>query len=237
MFLPTIVKSPLSRPRLLDTLYPLVPHLQSAISSWPAASPTVSQSHCSSGGVNSSPQLVEVDSQQDLKQSVVGVWTRESPHNYDNNTHITEEFVCPSATKFVVEFDSRCVTERRYDYLEFTDVTGAKQKFDGKFNSEHWPRVGVAISMSPSTLSFLQTAEFPGPKLQFLFHSDGSNNEWGYLFTVSCFPASEGIYIIFPTVEGLWTSSSFTALAARPAALLGTFARTTHLCHSLYEDK
>lgn len=29
-----------------------------------------------------------------------------------------------------------------------------------------------------------QTAEFPGPKLQFMFHSDGSNNEWGYLFTV-----------------------------------------------------
>lgn len=32
---------------------------------------------------------------------------------------------------------------------------------------------------------YIQTAEFPGPKLQFAFHSDGSNNEWGYLFTVS----------------------------------------------------
>ncbi|CAI8006132.1 Zinc finger ZZ-type and EF-hand domain-containing protein 1 [Geodia barretti] len=155
VFLPTIVKSPLPRPRLLDTLYPLVPGLQSAISSSPTAS----------------PPLAGVDSVQDLKQSVVGVWTRESSHNYENNAHTTEEFVCPSATKFVVEFDSRCVTERRYDYLEFTDVTGAKQKFDGKFNSEHWPR----------------TAEFPGPKLQFLFHSDGSNNEWGYLFTLKAY--------------------------------------------------
>ena len=72
---------------------------------------------------------------------MVGVWTRESSHNYENNAHVTEEFVCPSATKFVVEFDSRCVTERRYDYLEFTDITGAKQKFDGKFNSERWPQV------------------------------------------------------------------------------------------------
>jgi hypothetical protein len=155
VFLPTIVKSPLPRPRLLDTLYPLVPGLQSAISSSPTAS----------------PPLAGVDSVQDLKQSVVGVWTRESSHNYENNAHTTEEFVCPSATKFVLEFDSRCVTERRYDYLEFTDVTGAKQKFDGRFNSEHWPR----------------TAEFPGPKLQFLFHSDGSNNEWGYLFTLKAY--------------------------------------------------
>ena len=90
---------------------------------------------------SSSSQLAQVGSVDNLKQSVVGVWTRESPHNYENNSHHTEEFVCPSATKFVVEFDSQCVTERRYDYLEFTDVTGAKQKFDGRFNSEHWPRV------------------------------------------------------------------------------------------------
>ena len=31
----------------------------------------------------------------------------------------------------------------------------------------------------------IQTAEFPGSKLHFCFHSDGSNNEWGYKFTVS----------------------------------------------------
>lgn len=30
----------------------------------------------------------------------------------------------------------------------------------------------------------LQTAEFPGPKLHFYFHSDGSNNDWGFKFTV-----------------------------------------------------
>ena len=29
---------------------------------------------------------------------------------------------------FVVEFDSRCETERRYDYLEFTDATGTKRR-------------------------------------------------------------------------------------------------------------
>ena len=239
MFLPTIVKSPLPRPRLLDTLYPLVPGLQSAISSSPTASPPVSLSHCSMNCLHHSfPQLAGVDSVQDLKQSVVGVWTRESSHNYENNAHTTEEFVCPSATKFVVEFDSRCVTERRYDYLEFTDVTGAKQKFDGKFNSEHWPRVrgcGQYNSSDLNTLFLLQTAEFPGPKLQFLFHSDGSNNEWGYLFTVSHYSLA-WLFIISTAAESLWTSSSFPPLAPGPAALLDKVARTTHLSHSLHED-
>lgn len=71
----------------------------------------------------------------------MGVWTRESSHNYENNARVTEEFVCPLATKFVVEFDSRCITERRYDYLEFIDVHGIKHRFDGKVNSDRWSQV------------------------------------------------------------------------------------------------
>ena len=98
-------------------------------------------------------QLADTRSLEEQKESVVGVWTRESSHNYENNARISEEFVCPSATKFVVEFDSRCVTERRYDYLEFTDITGAKHKFDGKFNSDRWPRVSPTIALQ---LLFLQ---------------------------------------------------------------------------------
>ena len=86
-------------------------------------------------------QLSEAVSLEGQTESVVCVWTRESSHNYENNARVSEEFVCPSATKFVIEFDPRCLTERRYDYLEFTDVTGAKQKFDGKVNSDRWPRV------------------------------------------------------------------------------------------------
>ncbi len=47
------------------------------------------------------------------KESIVGVWTRESPHNYENNSRISEEFNCLSAIRFTVEFDSSCHTERR----------------------------------------------------------------------------------------------------------------------------
>ena len=92
-------------------------------------------------------QLSEAGAQEEDKVSVVGVWVRESRHNYENNARVNEEFVCPSATKFVVEFDSRCVTERRYDYLEFTDVSGTKHKFDDTVGSERWPRVGPRVGL------------------------------------------------------------------------------------------
>ena len=57
----------------------------------------------------------------------------------------------------------------RYDYLEFTPEGEEKVKCDGEVGQSRWP-------------SFL---EFKGQRLQFTFYSDGSNNEWGYKFTVS----------------------------------------------------
>lgn len=57
----------------------------------------------------------------------------------------------------------------RYDYLEFTDARGNKTKYDQKVNTEKWP---LRVSFSG------------GSRLQFVFHSDSSNNEWGYKFKV-----------------------------------------------------
>lgn len=57
----------------------------------------------------------------------------------------------------------------RYDYLEFTDASGAKTKYDGEVGSERWPK----------------RVEFKGQRLHMHFYSDASNNEWGYKFTVS----------------------------------------------------
>jgi len=57
----------------------------------------------------------------------------------------------------------------RYDYLEFTDAAGNKTRFDHKVNTDKWPLTKVFS---------------PGPRLHFLFHSDSSNNEWGYKFRV-----------------------------------------------------
>ncbi|XP_051891309.1 LOW QUALITY PROTEIN: zinc finger ZZ-type and EF-hand domain-containing protein 1 [Pristis pectinata] len=100
------------------------------------------------------------------------MWSMESTHNYENNSHATTVFVCPGATLFEVEFDEKCETEKRYDYLEFTDSRGVKVRYDGKVGTEKWPTLVTFKS---------------GPRLQFLFHSDNCNNEWGYKFMVKAY--------------------------------------------------
>ncbi|XP_078317573.1 zinc finger ZZ-type and EF-hand domain-containing protein 1-like isoform X2 [Crassostrea virginica] len=100
---------------------------------------------------------------------VLRTWEVESSHNYENNQHQTQVFTCPGATKFVVDFDPRCETERRYDYLAFNDAKGTQMKFDQKVGSSKWPK----------------QVNFSGPHLHFLFHSDSSNTEWGYKFKVT----------------------------------------------------
>ncbi|XP_035685693.1 zinc finger ZZ-type and EF-hand domain-containing protein 1-like [Branchiostoma floridae] len=103
-------------------------------------------------------------------QVVLRTWHVESPHNYENNQHSTQIFTCPGATHFVVEFDQRSETEKRYDYLEFTDARGVRTRYDQKVGTEKWP---------------LKVTFRGSHRLQFLFHSDSSNNEWGYKFKVT----------------------------------------------------
>ncbi|XP_052765956.1 zinc finger ZZ-type and EF-hand domain-containing protein 1-like isoform X1 [Mya arenaria] len=100
---------------------------------------------------------------------VLRTWEVESGHNYENNVHYTQSFYCPGASKYIVEFDPRCETERRYDYLVFTDTKGQQMRFDQKVGSPKWPRI----------------INFQGPHIHFLFHSDSSNTEWGYKFKVT----------------------------------------------------
>ncbi|XP_023412078.2 zinc finger ZZ-type and EF-hand domain-containing protein 1 isoform X4 [Loxodonta africana] len=120
------------------------------------------------GGLNK----LDVETWQQEQPVVLHTWTKESAHNYENNCHEVSVFVSPGATYFEVEFDERCETEKRYDYLEFTDARGGKTRYDTKVGTEKWPR---------------KVTFKAGPRLQFLFHSDSSNNEWGYKFTVTAY--------------------------------------------------
>ncbi|XP_067393968.1 zinc finger ZZ-type and EF-hand domain-containing protein 1 isoform X3 [Emydura macquarii macquarii] len=115
---------------------------------------------------------VDKESWQQEQPVVLRTWTMESPHNYENNCHEVSVFLCPGATYFEVEFDEKCETERRYDYLEFTDARGAKTRYDTKVGTEKWPK---------------KVTFKAGPRLQFLFHSDSSNNEWGYKFSITAY--------------------------------------------------
>ncbi|XP_068021475.1 zinc finger ZZ-type and EF-hand domain-containing protein 1 isoform X1 [Melanerpes formicivorus] len=118
------------------------------------------------------PHKLEMESWQQEQPVVLRTWTMESPHNYENNCHEVSVFLCHGATYFEVEFDEKCETERRYDYLEFTDARGAKTRYDTKVGTEKWPK---------------KVTFKAGPRLQFLFHSDSSNNEWGYKFCVTAY--------------------------------------------------
>ncbi|NWH71920.1 ZZEF1 protein, partial [Piaya cayana] len=118
------------------------------------------------------PHKMEMESWQQEQPVVLRTWTMESPHNYENNCHEVSVFLCHGATYFEVEFDDKCETERRYDYLEFTDARGAKTRYDTKVGTEKWPK---------------KVTFKAGPRLQFLFHSDSSNNEWGYKFSVTAY--------------------------------------------------
>ncbi|XP_056313919.1 zinc finger ZZ-type and EF-hand domain-containing protein 1 [Danio aesculapii] len=146
--------------------------------------------------------------QQPQQPVVLRTWQMESPHNYENSRHETTVFVCPGATSFEVEFDARCETEKRYDYLEFTDARGGKVRYDMKVGTEKWPK---------------KVTFKAGPQLQFLFHSDSSNNEWGYKFTVTAYG--------LPDVTVSWTSD----LQLLVSRLMGRLASRTMALKSPYE--
>uniref|UniRef100_A0A7M4EG06 Zinc finger ZZ-type and EF-hand domain containing 1 n=1 Tax=Crocodylus porosus TaxID=8502 RepID=A0A7M4EG06_CROPO len=120
----------------------------------------------------SEPDKMDMESWQQEQPVALRTWTMESPHNYENNCHVVSVFLCHGATYFEVEFDEKCETERRYDYLEFTDARGAKTRYDTKVGTEKWPK---------------KVTFKAGPRLQFVFRSDTSNNEWGYKFSVTAY--------------------------------------------------
>uniref|UniRef100_A0A8C2A9F1 Zinc finger, ZZ-type with EF hand domain 1 n=1 Tax=Cyprinus carpio TaxID=7962 RepID=A0A8C2A9F1_CYPCA len=151
---------------------------------------------------------VDMEGCQQTQQPVVlRTWHMESPHNYENSRHENTVFVCPGASSFEVEFDERCETEKRYDYLEFTDARGGKVRYDMKVGTEKWPK---------------KVTFKAGPQLQFLFHSDSSNNEWGYKFTVTAYG--------LPDVTVSWTSD----LQLLVSRLMGRLASRTMALKSPY---
>ncbi|XP_066491104.1 LOW QUALITY PROTEIN: zinc finger ZZ-type and EF-hand domain-containing protein 1 [Tiliqua scincoides] len=155
-----------------------------------------------------SPDKVDIENWRQEQPVVLRTWSMESPHNYNNNCHDVTVFLCPGATYFEVEFDERCETERRYDYLEFTDARGAKTRYDTKVGTDKWPK---------------KVTFKAGPRLQFLFHSDNSNNEWGYKFSVTAYG--------LPDVEVSW-GLDLHLLVAR---LMGRLASQSMVLKSVRE--
>uniref|UniRef100_A0A3B4C7N7 Zinc finger, ZZ-type with EF hand domain 1 n=1 Tax=Pygocentrus nattereri TaxID=42514 RepID=A0A3B4C7N7_PYGNA len=151
---------------------------------------------------------VDLESCQHPQQPVVlKTWTMESPHDYEDSKHENTVFLCPGATYFEVEFDDRCETEKRFDYLEFTDSRGGKVRYDMKVGTEKWPK---------------KVTFKAGHQLQFLFHSDSSNTEWGYKFTVTAYGLPD-INVSWISDLQLLVSRLMGRLASRTMALKSTY--------------
>ncbi|XP_071812907.1 zinc finger ZZ-type and EF-hand domain-containing protein 1-like isoform X3 [Apostichopus japonicus] len=161
--------------------------------------------------VNLESVKIEMELSSELKDSdelvTLRTWNVESSHNYENNQNITQMFYCPGAQEFHITFDSRCETERRYDYLEFTLTRGTKVRYDQKVGSDKWPETVTFKSID---------------RLQFLFHSDSTTNAWGYKFTVTAKGQAD--------VSICWTQDMQLSLSS----LLGKFC--SHAMHQTLEE-
>ena len=121
--------------------------------------------------------------------NVVTDGTVESAHPYANSTHTYTTIEVPGAEAYRVTFDERTSTERTYDYLQFFKSDDHKEYWgDEKYHggrggsSKHFPGVGG----TPPLL-------IPASRFVMHFHTDESNDDWGFKFTATPCPLSEAI--------------------------------------------
>mmetsp|Transcript_61015 Transcript_61015/g.193529 ORF Transcript_61015/g.193529 Transcript_61015/m.193529 type:complete len:1075 (-) Transcript_61015:34-3258(-) len=133
--------------------------------------------------------------------------TVQSPHPYENLMDSEEKVHVPGALYLTVQFDSRCSTEKGYDYLQVyrspkrTDPVGGR--FSGEMQSKGhtWPSRPLKVA---------------GDTAYFCFLSDSSNRDWGFRCTVTGYVPCESVNI--PWAVGLQRSISW--LSGRCAAAL-----------------
>jgi hypothetical protein len=116
-----------------------------------------------------------------MQLDVVATQVVESPHPYLDSQDLThpikpaDERICSSIECMEVVFDTRCRTESNCDYVTFwkDGVRQGAQKYHG-----HSPGVWAGVGAQ-------EILTVTGSSMEARFHSDGSNNDWGYKFTVS----------------------------------------------------
>ncbi|KAL3666670.1 hypothetical protein V7S43_008299 [Phytophthora oleae] len=107
----------------------------------------------------------------------------ESTHPYQDNADQYWDISIPGATKIKVIFDRRCKTEAGCDWVRLyksgsnrTDTIGPDQ-IGGRGDSENWPGTGDRPPLYIEDDSF-----------EAYFHSDSSNNDWGFkLYAIGIF--------------------------------------------------
>eukprot|EP01039_Chlorochromonas_danica_P004879 gene4879-5347_t len=106
------------------------------------------------------------------------VLTFESEHPYADNMDVYEDISIPGADEMIVTFDENSLTETNCDFVQFyktsarTEIHGTR--YWGRQGDENFPGSGGRPPLViPSSFAVMH------------FHSDGSNTDWGYKFTVT----------------------------------------------------
>ncbi|KAF4029479.1 HECT domain-containing protein [Phytophthora infestans] len=107
----------------------------------------------------------------------------ESTHPYPDNADQYWDVSIPGATKIKVVFDRRCKSEAGCDWVRLnksgsnrTEIIGPDQ-IGGQGDSENWPGTGDRPPLYIEDDSF-----------EVYFHSDSSNNDWGFkLYAIGVF--------------------------------------------------
>lgn len=116
--------------------------------------------------------------EQTSKKKVI---TKESEHNYRSNMDEYIALHMPRAERIVIEFDPRSATENNYDYLVFWKDNSKTErwhtdpdKFHGRNGNQNWPG---SEGRPPFVIN--------GDYAYIEWHSDGSNEDWGWKFTAT----------------------------------------------------
>eukprot|EP00854_Cymbomonas_tetramitiformis_P003928 gene3928-4894_t len=114
--------------------------------------------------MGSKGQEAMLETAEEIVEKVV-----ESPHNYLPNMDEDYKVMIPGASKLTLHFDPRCVTESGCDYVSVRLEQDACEirRLDG-----------------PKGDSWTKPLEVAGNEVHFHFHSDGSNEMWGFRVAV-----------------------------------------------------
>jgi hypothetical protein len=105
----------------------------------------------------------------------------ESEHPYRSNMDQMMEMSFPNAIRITIEFVNDSRTEQNYDYVRFWKSSDKREtwhptidKFTGRGGSENWPGCGGRPAFV-----------IEGDSAFIEWHSDGSNEDWGWKLTAT----------------------------------------------------
>ena len=122
-----------------------------------------------------------------LVSSQVKSFTIESPHPYADNQDILESIEVVGAFNLSITFDKQTKTERGCDYVTIFKPKSRSEEEEGErtwFGEEKYTGGMNGSSRNFPGVDNNEPLEIPGNRFDLHFHSDSSQNDWGYKIVV-----------------------------------------------------